>query len=282
MPNLMSLSEWPETMPVGIIAMGTQDTVAFTDLLKKNESILKWWRAEPQNMFVGPAVKPPFEVFYCLEVANPAVAGDVLSEIETIISSAGWTIYLSKPSLPPTQDQIMRFDAKPVTDEPNETIEELTTVFGGANPTRAQLKAFDNLPLGDPVMILNLNNHVEKAVNPDTGETCSGYDLANLYLKRGIKTFTSLGARPIWTGSGKAVLRDDLDAEYFDQIGLILYPTRQHFAAVMRIGMKEGWDRYRQAGYDRSWNVHCRITASNEIKKLADVVATSTTKFARV
>ena len=264
MPNLMSLNDWPATMPVGVIAMGTQDTAALTELITKNESIAKWWRAKPQNMFVGPAVKPPFEVFYCLEIANPAVAEGVLSEIETITSSAGWTIYLSKPSLPPRQDQVVRFDTNPVTDEPNETIEELSTVFGGVNPTRAQIEAFHDFPFNDPVMILNLNNHVEKGVNPDTGETCSGYDLANFYLKRGIKTFTSLGARPIWTGSGKAVLRDDLDAGYFDQIGLILYPSRQHFAALMRIGMKEGWDRYRHAGYDKSWNVHCQVTGSTD------------------
>jgi len=264
MPNLMSLNEWPDNKPVGVIAMGTRDVAAFNDQILNNQAVSKWWRAVPQNMFVGPSIEAPFTVFYCLESISPAAAKKVLSLIEKHTLNDHWTIYLSKPFIPRTSGQPKRLDAKPITDEPSETIEQLTTVFGGVNPTRAQINALHDLPNEDPVLIVNLNNHVEKGIHPDTGEIWSGHDLANLYLKRGIKTFTALSARAVWTGSGKAILRDDLNAGYFNQIGLILYPTRQHFTTLMRIGMKEGWDRYRQAGYDRSWNVHCQVTGSTD------------------
>lgn len=114
-----------------------------------------------------------------------------------------------------------------------------------------------------PLLVLNLNLHKALGIHPDTGEPASGREIADNYFRRGLRTFSRLGARALWAGGCRGSVMDALDVGAFDQLGLIQYPSREHFAKLLQIGSAEGWDRFRLAGLDRSWVVHCRLTASS-------------------
>jgi hypothetical protein len=130
------------------------------------------------------------------------------------------------------------------------------------NPNGEQIEALLRRPGREPLMVVNLNLHKDEGVDPDTGMQASGHEIANKYFRRGIPTFTRLGAAPVWAGRCRGAVVDGLGLGDFDQIGLIQYPSSEDFATLLQIGDVEGWGQYREAGLDRSWVVHGHVEAS--------------------
>ena len=49
-----------------------------------------------------------------------------------------------------------------------------------------------------------------------------------------------------------------------DGIGLVLYPSRESFGRLTESPRFREGVRFRESGFERSWVVHCRITAASE------------------
>lgn len=269
------LAKWPLGRAVGLLALGPEDpTGDFATRLVRHAGVTSWWSAVAQNMFVGPTVRPPFARMHFIEMRDAKSASHWFDECFTDQSSHRWTVLACNPA-PKRAQRIMRamhlaLRWLPAPPMPVEAPSDLSARPGDMNPSEEQYDAMAAYPPEAPVLVLNLNRHKREGVHPDTGARHSGHELADLYFKRGISTFNRLGARTLWFGGCKGALRDDLDAGVFDQFGLVLYPSRQRMYHLLRIGRREGWDRYRMAGLDRSWIVHCRITGSSVSRDVAD------------
>ncbi len=274
-PVRNGLERWRADQPVGIAALGSPGDAGIGARLAGDPSVTRWWIAHSETLVVGPATKAPFDTMVFFETADPASALRLTGEICNRPEER-WTILAGRPA--PARFRFFMDASRavlsrlPAPRAPQRDLHGFSSdKLGTVNPSLQQLRAFDEYSAQAPVLVLNLNHHIKQGTHPDTGETMSGIDLANLYLKRGMRTFSRLGARVLWAGGCKSVIRDDYGLGPCDQIGLIHYSRREDYEKLLRIGLAEGWDRFREAGFDNSWNVHCRITASSEPRDIAPV-----------
>lgn len=256
------LDNWPEGRPVGLLALSKKPTVEVP-------SAHRWWTARAENMVCGPDLEAPFGWMQMIEAAGPAAAESVVRRLASAGEPHEQSLLVGAP-MPRMAEWMMRamhlgFRWLPSPRDPGGV--PGTGDEPGPNPTRAQVERCDNLDQDHPVLVLNLNLHRKTGVHPDTGEQQSGRAIADNYFRRGIPTLHRLGARAVWAGGCRGSIVDGLAVGQFDQIGLILYPSRASFAHLLRIGASEGWDRFRTAGLERSWIAHCRITGSSTARE---------------
>ncbi|MGI9431515.1 MAG: hypothetical protein ACR2PQ_04840, partial [Myxococcota bacterium] len=240
--------------------------------------VTPWWAAVAENMVIGPSTKAPFDHWHLLQAPSAAVAREIVSDLEADPSEADVTLLALDP-MPARALAISRatgfvLSRLPKPRRGDDVDSDLAT--GGVNPTPEQARHLfvtENTGAGlqreGPLLVLNLNLHKERGIHPDTGEEASGRELAGLYFKKGISTFMRLGARIGWAGRCRGALLGDGDAAGWDQVGLIVYPSRQSFLDLLRVPSYAASGVYRTAGLERSWVVHSRAIAASHRRDVA-------------
>lgn len=107
------------------------------------------------------------------------------------------------------------------------------THFG---PTKAQLGAFKDLPLDDPIEMLNLLRFRDAAAYPEGHEAnandWSGADAYHHYLAEAGKVTARLGLDVIWTASPALTLIGPAD-EAWDMAFIARYPDARTFLTMI-------------------------------------------------
>jgi hypothetical protein len=263
------LSRWPQGRPIGLLALSPGSPGGWVERVANDPAVRRWWDCRSENMFAGPTVEAPFQRALMLELTDAAQATSLVPELSDLDPSGQTTVLAASP-LPGLARTVMRAMSGVLRHLPQPRVPEGAPAFAATpdasevNPSAAQVEAFLKHPGDPPLMVVNLNLHLERGIDPDTGEEDSGRAIADKYFRRGIRTFSRLGARPAFAGACRGALIDGLRVGAFDQIGLIHYASRDDFAKLMQVASAEGWARYREAGLARSWVVHCRVEATSE------------------
>jgi hypothetical protein len=268
------LDRWPAGRPVALLALVSGGDPSGPEAIQRaiaRQGAGPWWTAAAENMVVGPATKAPFDHWHLLQTPNAAAARTLVSELQEERAESNVTL-LALDSMPARALALSRAAGFVLSRLPKP---RLATSFGGShdmggvNPTAEQAKHFLGLQREGPLLVLNLNLHKERGIHPDTGQEASGRELAGLYFKKGISTFMRFGARIGWAGSCRGALLGEGDIADWDQVGLIVYPSRQSFADLFRVPSYVAAGVYRTAGLERSWVVHSRATGASEPRDVA-------------
>ncbi len=267
------LEAWPKGKPIGLLALSPGDPSGWAKRASNDPAVEHWWDCVAEYMFAGPGVEAPFRRALMLEVDDAAHVAPLVADLSKLDESGRTTVLTASP-MPRFPRTVMKAVSGLLRQLPGPRVPkeapEIEAPLGSSdvNPSREQIERFRKAPGQPPVMVLNLNLHKRQGVDPDTGEPESGRKIADKYFRRGIRTFSRLGARAVSAGACRGALVDGLGVGRFDQIALVRYAARDDFAKLLRIGNAEGSNRYRAAGLDRSWVVHCRVAASSEARDL--------------
>lgn len=266
--DLDLLANWPRDRRLGLLALTDQaDAPGWRDRVDADPGLAHYWDCASETMFSGPAVEPPFRRALMVDLSDPSAARALVEDLVAGVGTDHATIYAGS-AIPAMARRMMSALAAVLRRLPSPTVPagapplDAPRASSEVNPSNAQIEAFLKYPVGAPLMVVNLNLHKDQGIDPDTGAADSGRTIADKYFRRGIRTFSRLGARPAWAGGCRGSVVDGLGFGAFDQIGLIHYASRDDFATLLRIAAAEGWHRYREAGLERSWVVHGRVEAS--------------------
>jgi hypothetical protein len=278
--NRNALDRWPEAQPVGLLMLTGAEDRALSEMIAADPRAIPFWSATSENMLVGPMLDAPFERMHMIEVANAADARALVADLEHLAQGTPSSLLIAKP-IPKRVKRVLAAASFLLHKLPAPSLAAALLDFphalGDANPTAEQLQRFTEERMDTPILVLNLNLHKNMGVHPETGRPAPGRELANVYFRRGISTFSRLGARMVWAGSCQGARTDGIETGEWDQIGLVLYPSRQAFADLLRVPKYAASAPFRDAGLERSWVVQCRVTASS----VACDVATSFTRRQR-
>jgi uncharacterized protein (DUF1330 family) len=129
-------------------------------------------------------------------------------------------------------------------------------------PTKNQITALAESPLAGPVVMLNLLRFAERA----SGEHDAKLSGRESYARYGERMRTMLeetGARVLWQGRVDSVVIGDDDADGWDAVILVEYPSRQAF---LEMTSSPG---YREVSKDRSAALtDSRLFATTEMYRL--------------
>jgi uncharacterized protein (DUF1330 family) len=112
-------------------------------------------------------------------------------------------------------------------------------------PTREQIKRMAESALDGPVVMLNLLRFAERARGGDAEATgAESYDtygekMASIMAERGIKL--------LWRGRADSVVIGDDDADAWDMVLLVEYPSRKAFLEMATSKQYEGVSEHRTA-----------------------------------
>lgn len=274
MSDASLLDRWPTGRPVALLALVSGGDPRGPEAIRRavaRDGVAPWWTAVSENMIVGPSTKAPFDHWHLLQAPSAAAARQIVSELQGERSEADVTLLALDP-MPARALAISRAMGFVLSRLPKPRLGEAFDdghATGGVNPTPEQASHLVGLQREGPLLVLNLNLHKERGIHPDTGQEASGRELAGLYFKKGISTFMRLGARIGWAGSCRGALLGKGDAAGWDQVGLIVYPSRQSFLDLLRVPSYAASSIYRTAGLERSWIVHSRAVAASERADIA-------------
>jgi len=262
------LDGWPTHRPVALLALVSGGDPRGPGVIRRafeGDGVGPWWTAVSENMVVGPSTEAPFDHWHLVQCPSAAAARDVLSELEAERSEADITLLALDP-MPARALRIAAATRFVLARLPKPRLGDdfhAEHATGGVNPTPEQADHLFGLEREGPLLVLNLNLHKQRGIHPETGEEASGRELAGLYFKKGFSTFMRLGARVGWAGSCRGALLGEGDTARWDQVGLIVYPSRQSFLDLMRVPSYAESSIYRTAGLERSWVVHSRAIAAS-------------------
>jgi hypothetical protein len=253
-----------DQQPQGLLLLTQEKSTAHTNavasLVAGRREIRARYSAATENMVVGPGLVAPFSNMHLLEVVNREAAQAIVDGLLVRSDRPKFTALLGRP-MPAAMRRVMRvmhFVFRRLPAPAGGTPTNLTAHdMGGVNPTPEQLTELLRRPQQPAVFALNLNLHKKTGVHPRSGETKSGQALAQEYFRRGMFTFSRLGARLSWAGSVRESLADELDLGSWDQIGLVYYPSRAAFTQLLQVPSYVAAGVFRKAGLERSWVVHC-------------------------
>lgn len=129
------------------------------------------------------------------------------------------------------------------------------------NPAREQFKAIYDLPLDQPVMMLNILRFKDRAAyapdDPEYDDVISGAEAYQRYSRDASPIFESVGARQAWIGTPELILVGPSD-ERWDLAFVARYPTAQAFVDMVKTPAYQHAVRHRNAAVADSRLIRCR------------------------
>jgi uncharacterized protein (DUF1330 family) len=112
-------------------------------------------------------------------------------------------------------------------------------------PTREQIKRIAASELDGPVVMLNLLKFEKRASGEDTG--ASGQDAYERYGDEMRDIMAKRGIKLLWRGRADSVIIGDDDADDWDTVLLVEYPSRKVFVEMAGSKEYEGVGKHRTA-----------------------------------
>ncbi|HEY1443284.1 MAG TPA: DUF1330 domain-containing protein [Acidimicrobiales bacterium] len=129
-------------------------------------------------------------------------------------------------------------------------------------PTREQFTEFAHNTREGEVVMINLLHFArpDEATPPDAGATASatsGSGAYREYSDQVVKMVESRGGKVIWTGRPENVLIGDSEADDWDLVALVSYPSRAAFIDMVTSPKYEEAHTHRERGLDRTVLLAC-------------------------
>lgn len=260
------LAQWPAERAVGLLVF-THDSPSLATLeawAREQVTINECWSATATNLLVGPTVEPPFAGVHLVELANADAARRFVDDIARL-ESPSTTVVAASPIPPKDMRRLKRFQFYlRMFPNPGASGGALPASYvGGVVPNPEQLLRLQVLPQDAPVLVFNLDRYQAKATDPKTGESKTGAEVFEPYFRRGLTTFSRLGARVLWKGQYRGRISGELEMPEWHDIRATWYPS---LAAFRRLGQNPGFQSkiaYRIAGLEASWVVMGQVSASS-------------------
>jgi uncharacterized protein (DUF1330 family) len=102
-------------------------------------------------------------------------------------------------------------------------------------PTADQFAALMKAaPNGQPIVMINLLRYREHAEYPKGFDTtpCSGREAYRRYSEKALQHLATVGGKPIWIGSVKALVIGPQDESWDDAL-LVQYPSKEAFVEMV-------------------------------------------------
>jgi uncharacterized protein (DUF1330 family) len=127
-------------------------------------------------------------------------------------------------------------------------------------PTREQFTAFAQGDRDGEVVMINLLHFARSgdgpAATPGPG-TATGASAYREYSDQVVKMVKSRGGKVIWTGRPENVLIGDSEADAWDLVALVSYPSRSAFIEMVTSPAYESAHEHRERGLDRTVLLAC-------------------------
>jgi uncharacterized protein (DUF1330 family) len=135
-------------------------------------------------------------------------------------------------------------------------------------PTREQFTEFAHGTRDGEVVMINLLHFAKPsdeekaakakpAADADAGSSSSGAGAYREYSDQVVKMVESRGGKVIWTGRPENVLIGDSDADEWDLVALVSYPSRAAFIDMVTSPKYEEAHTHRERGLDRTVLLAC-------------------------
>ena len=125
-------------------------------------------------------------------------------------------------------------------------------------PTKEQFTEFaQGRQEGEVVMINLLHFDRSGAPKSDASAESSGKDAYRDYSDQVIKMVEARGGKVIWTGRPEQVLIGDTEADAWDLVALVSYPSRADFVDMVTSPKYEQAHTHRERGLDRTVLLAC-------------------------
>jgi uncharacterized protein (DUF1330 family) len=109
---------------------------------------------------------------------------------------------------------------------------------GHINPDRQAWEAFKSLPRDEPIHMLNLVKLRPTADyppdHPDHGRGLSGLDAYRAYARSIAPILGRVGGRQVWAGQPQVMVTGPQDAEQWDIVFVVEYPSAAAFIEMLR------------------------------------------------
>ncbi len=129
-------------------------------------------------------------------------------------------------------------------------------------PTREQFSDFSHGERDGEVVMINLlhfarGDEGKGETVAESGEEPSGADAYRRYSADVVKMVEDRGGRVIWTGRPEHVLIGDSDADDWDLVALVSYPSRSAFIDMVTSPSYGTAHTHRERGLDRTVLLAC-------------------------
>jgi uncharacterized protein (DUF1330 family) len=119
--------------------------------------------------------------------------------------------------------------------------------MSGIRPNKEQFIALTNAPDNGPVVMLNLLKFKPREGVPEY----------NKYGDAVVKMVEARGGKVLWTGKVDQTLIGDLDADAWDAIALVQYPSRKAFVEMTTSKDYDAAHEHRESGLERTLLLAC-------------------------
>ena len=123
-------------------------------------------------------------------------------------------------------------------------------------PNRDQFIAYAGNERPGEVVMVNLLKFKERA----SGEEGSGAEAYGRYSDAVVKQVEARGGRIVWMGRVENVLIGDTEADGWDVVALVAYPSRQAFIDMVSSSEYQESHTHREAGLERTVLLGCEET----------------------
>jgi len=131
--------------------------------------------------------------------------------------------------------------------------------MSGIRPNKDQFLALASAPDEGPVVMLNLLKFKEKATNGDA----SGASEYGKYSDVVVQMVEARGGKVRWMGRADQVLIGDEDANAWDSVALVEYPSRKAFIDMVTAPDYEKAHEHRESGLERTVLIACTPRGDN-------------------
>ncbi|HVB91208.1 MAG TPA: DUF1330 domain-containing protein [Acidimicrobiales bacterium] len=120
-------------------------------------------------------------------------------------------------------------------------------------PTKEQFTAFSRAPREGEVVMINLLHFSAS----EGAEGSSGRDAYRDYGEQAVKMVEERGGRVVWMGRPEHVVIGDTEADGWDLVVLVSYPSRAAFVDMVTSPKYTEAHKHREAGLDRTVLLAC-------------------------
>lgn len=131
--------------------------------------------------------------------------------------------------------------------------------MSGIRPNKDQFLALASAPDEGPVVMLNLLKFKEKA----TDGNASGASEYGKYSDVVVQMVEARGGKVRWMGRADQVLIGDEDANEWDSVALVEYPSRKAFIDMVTAPDYEKAHEHRESGLERTVLIACTPRGDN-------------------
>jgi uncharacterized protein (DUF1330 family) len=125
-------------------------------------------------------------------------------------------------------------------------------------PNKDQFLALASAPDEGPVVMLNLLKFKEKADGAASGAAgASGASEYGRYSEAVVQMVEARGGKVLWMGRADQVLIGEEDANDWDSVALVQYPSRKAFIEMVTAPDYEKAHEHRESGLERTVLIAC-------------------------